>query len=73
MVVRRLLDIVPSDDSGVSMIVVAFICSEIDFSQELLLVMLELANHFVVVLKRLKGYGGAGQNNFMKPPEADKY
>lgn len=45
LVVCRLLDVVSSDDGRVSVLVIAFPFDEVDFSKELLLVMLQFADH----------------------------
>ena len=45
LVVSRLLDVVPSNNSRISMIIVTCVGCEIDFSEELLLVVLEFSDH----------------------------
>jgi hypothetical protein len=45
LVISRLLNVVPSDNSRISMIVVACVGCEIDFSKKFLLMMLEFSDH----------------------------
>ncbi len=52
LIISWLLDIVPSNYRRISMIVVAGICGEVDFSKELLLMMLESSDHFDQLLLR---------------------
>lgn len=49
-IIGGLLDVVPSYYGCFSVVIVAFICCEIDLSEELLLVVFEFSNHLVVVV-----------------------
>ena len=48
LVIRGLLNVVSSNNSRISMVVVAGIRSKVDLSKELLLMMLEFAYHFAL-------------------------
>jgi hypothetical protein len=46
VVVFGLLDHVATDDGLVAVVIVGFVCDEVGFAKELLLVILEFADHF---------------------------
>lgn len=68
LVVGGVLDGVAAEDGRVAVVVVAGVGGEVDFAEELLLVVLEFADH--LVLRCVVGRFGLGVEDFRE--EADK-
>jgi hypothetical protein len=68
-VVGGFLDVVASHNRRFPVVIIAFICCEIDLSEELLLVVFEFSNHLVlvvvIILARLT-LGGRNINYFSR-------